>query len=202
MTTVTTTYQVKTYAQEKYDAPDVPVHVISNGYHLRAILGVEDQYSPDLLFERIPLGWQVHVHPEEGDPAGRLTIFDDGCGVVWEEKDGRHPDPVIIDALDAADTLCAVANLDDINPQCRAALKEAWAMVNEAKSRLDGKHNTFAEVNPEVVNGVPRDRVEKAFSAAFDLAKELGVTICVPEYACTEWKDAIQAGDLSFYKEA
>jgi len=60
--------------------------------------------------------------------------------------------PELLQACDWADTAFAVLNLggDEITPQARAEMRDAWALVNHAMARAKGRDDPFAEVNPEV----------------------------------------------------
>jgi hypothetical protein len=48
---------------------------------LRVVCGEDIPESPDLLIERTETGWVVFVHPDDGDPAGRVVI--EGERVEW-----------------------------------------------------------------------------------------------------------------------
>jgi hypothetical protein len=82
--------------------------------------------------------WSYRQAYSNGEPAG--FVVQDGpanpiCDVATEKLAQLiSAAPQMYDAIEAADTLCAVLNISDLTPQARGCVREAWPLIQIARA--------------------------------------------------------------------
>ena len=94
--------------------------------------------------------------------------------------------PQLYDAVEAADTLCAVLNISDLTPQARGCVREAWPLIQIARAAAR-PNSAYAEA----VKEGQQHEIKRLDSLIAALTKALGYAI----ERADAWHDDSRGGD-------